>query len=116
MQSDFEALGPDAANYLKGLARHRRGGLQDQVRKILALVDDFGREAVHEAMARASSFGNYGYAAIKRILEKQSAHPGALPDDPRDRFDEESPRGLFIEVEKRDPEYYSQAQEEVAGS
>ncbi len=116
LQSDFEALGPDAANYLKGLARHRRGGLQDQVRKILALVDDFGREAVHEAMARASSFGNYGYAAIKRILEKQSAHPGALPDDPRDRFDEESPRGLFIEVEKRDPEYYSQAQEEVAGS
>jgi len=39
LQARFEALGPAAAAYLRGLARERRGSLREQAEKILALVE-----------------------------------------------------------------------------
>lgn len=107
LQADFESLGPEAADYLKKMARHRRGGLREQARKILALCDDHDSEEVYEAMLRSASFGKYGYAVVKRILNKQAAHPEALPDDPRHQGKDESVSEVYIEVEKRDPSYYS---------
>jgi len=109
LQADFEDLGPEAGDYLRKLARQRRGGLKEQARKILSLCDEYGSDAVYEAMLRSASFDRYGYDAVKRIAHKRTAHPDSLPDDPRDRQVDERSSELYIEVERREPSYYSQA-------
>jgi len=114
LQADFDSIGPRAGDYLKGLARERRGGLRDHARGILALCEDYGKEAVHEAMLRAENYNNYSCAAIERILQKQRAHPQALPDDPRSRPEGEELTAVSVEVQRRDPDYYSEIGEEVA--
>jgi hypothetical protein len=49
--------------------------LGDQAKQILALCAEHGREAVNEALARADHFGQYSYAAVKSILQKQAPGP-----------------------------------------
>ena len=114
LQADFQSIGPRAEQYLKGLARDRRGGLREQARKILELCEDYSQELVHKAMVRAENYSRYSYSAIKLILQKQEAHPQALPDDPRETDEEEWVPNLSIKVETRHPSYYSEIAEEVA--
>ena len=114
LQARFEALGPEAAEFLRELARNRRGGLRKQVRGILALCDDFDQKTVYEAIERAASFGQLDYVTVKRILKKQASHPDALPDDPRRNDHDHQYLGVSIEVEVRDPAYYCGALGEVS--
>ncbi len=108
MQVEFESLGPEAASYLRGLARSRRGGLRDQVKAILALRENYPVEAIHQAMERAGAFEKFSYGTLKNILEKQACDPRSLPGDPREKKVSGEYQGLTIEVQVRSPEDYAQ--------
>jgi transposase len=108
LQKQFEAIGPVAADFLKGLARQRHGQLREQVKRLLALVAEHGPDTVHAAMQRAHHFGRYRYGAVKRIINKQKAHPQALPDDPKHRSGDASYQGPDIDVDVRSPAHYAQ--------
>jgi hypothetical protein len=101
LQSEFEALGPTAPGYLKGLARSRQGHLREQVRQILALAREHGSRTVHEAMVRAAEFERYSYPVIKRIVEKRMKNPDSLPDIPELLGTQGLYTGPAIEVEQR---------------
>lgn len=79
LQQRFEAIGPGAPEFLRALARTRRGHLRDQVEGILGLCEQHGTAAVQQAMTRAATFGAYGYKSIKGIVER---NPQALPAAP----------------------------------
>ena len=106
LQQRFEAIGPVAADYLRGLARARGGHLREQAESILSLCDEHGAGDVHEAMVRAASFGAYSYKTIKGILTREGR---ALPEAPS----EERPAPLVdgsypeVAVEERSPAYYA---------
>lgn len=108
LQERFEALGPEAPAFLKGLARARQGRLSEQARQILALAEAYGTEAVHQAMERAAAYGRYSYGAVKRIVEAWDRHPDALPEDPRrEPVAVGAYTGPTIEVETRSPADYA---------
>ncbi len=113
LQTDFEGIGDVAPAYLKGLARARQGHLRDQAKQILALCAEHGREAVNEALARADHFGQYSYAAVKSILQKQAQAPGTLPADPRGLI-EPPYKGPSVTVQRRSLDDYAKLSE-VAG-
>jgi hypothetical protein len=105
LQQRFEAIGPEAAAFLRGLARGRGGQLRDQVEKILDLCDQHGTEAVHGAMARAAAFGAYRYKSVKGILERAGA---ALPDPPpMEPVALVDGRYPAVAVEQRSADYYA---------
>lgn len=66
----FTALGPAAATYLKGLVTSEIA-LYRHLRRILGLVDRFGREEVLSAIAHAQGFGAFGADYVERILVEQ---------------------------------------------
>ena len=79
LQQRFEAIGPCAADFLRGLARTRRGHLREQVEGILDLCEQHGTDVVHQAMTRAAAFGAFGYKSVKGIVRRDGR---ALPEAP----------------------------------
>lgn len=107
LQHRFEAIGPAAPAYLRGLAQSQSGSLREQAESILGLCEAYGDSAVNAAMERAATFGNFSYKAIKRILLRQERAPASLPQHPAE--------GLplvtsipHVQVEQRSLEYYAQ--------
>ena len=99
-QMKFESLGPVAPRYLRGLARSRQGNLRKEAGQILKLSEEYGKETVHAAMSRASSFDCYSFSAVQRIIQTQLVNPDALYDEPL-KLHEGDYCGPTIEVEKR---------------
>ena len=106
LQQRFEALGPGAAEFLRGLARTRKGHLREQVEGILDLCDQHGVTTVHEAMTRAASFGAYSYRTVKGIVLRDAR---ALPEAPAAQPSPPLVSGACPEVavEQRSLDYYT---------
>ncbi len=107
LQEEFEALGPMAPEYLRGLARERGSSLRSQAKDILALREDYPISDIHDAMVRATNFGKYSYGTIKGILQRRSRDPRSLPEDPREQNREVDYHGPVVDVQIRSPEEYS---------
>lgn len=108
LQLRFEAIGPVAPEYLRGLARSHAGGIREQAETILGLCEVYGEAAVNAAMERAAGFGNYSARAVRRIVERQLRAPESLPQEPLNQL-VLTGRTPFVAVEQRSPEYYAQA-------
>jgi len=79
LRSRFSELGPIALQFLDGLlAKQIQGKLQAQ--QLLALLAQYQRDDVHQALERAVRFGAFSLAAIRRILAA-CAKPKALLDE-----------------------------------
>ncbi len=79
LRQRFGELGPIAVKFLDGLlAKPIQGKLQAQ--QLLALVAQYQRDDVHQALERAVRFGAFSLAAIRRILAA-CAKPKALLDE-----------------------------------
>ena len=79
LRQRFGELGPIAVQFLDGLlAKQIQGKLQAQ--QLLALVAQYQRDDVHQALERAVRFGAFSLAAIRRILAA-CAKPKALLDE-----------------------------------
>jgi transposase len=75
----FLGLSPDAPNYHAGLLE-RRGNALAHVRKIVALAEIHGEDAVRRAMADALAFQAYSSEYIANLVEARSrALPEASP-------------------------------------
>jgi len=107
LQARFEALGPVAPDYLRGLARQRGSGhLKEQVEQILSLAETHGAGTVHAALDRAHHFGRYNYSTVKRIVERELSDT-PLPADPRAEAIQTPYQGLAITVEQRSVDDYA---------
>jgi transposase len=79
LRQRFGELGPMAVQFLDGLlAKQIQGKLQAQ--QLLALVAQYQRDDVHQALERAVRFGAFSLAAIRRILAA-CARPKPLLDE-----------------------------------
>ncbi len=79
LRQRFAELGPMALTFLDGLlAKQIQGKLQAQ--QLLALVAQYHRDDVRQALERAVRFGAFSLAAIRRILAA-CARPKALLDE-----------------------------------
>jgi transposase len=79
LRQRFAELGPNALKFLDGLlAKQIQGKLQAQ--QLLALLAQYQRDDVHQALERAVRFGAFSLAAIRRILAA-GAKPKALLDE-----------------------------------
>jgi transposase len=79
LRSRFNELGPIALQFLDGLlAKQIQGKLQAQ--QLLALLAQYQRDDVHQALERAVRFGAFSLAAVRRILAA-CAKPKALLDE-----------------------------------
>jgi transposase len=79
LRSRFSELGPVALQFLEGLlAKQIQGKLQAQ--QLLALLAQYQRDDVHQALERAVRFGAFSLAAVRRILAA-CAKPKALLDE-----------------------------------
>jgi transposase len=79
LRSRFGELGPIALQFLDGLlAKQIQGKLQAQ--QLLALLAQYQRDDVHQALERAVRFGAFSLAAVRRILAA-CAKPKALLDE-----------------------------------
>lgn len=107
LQQRFEAIGPVAPEYLRGLARSHSGSLREQAVAILDLCEAYGVPAVHAAMQRAAKFGNYSYRAVKRILLRQQRAPESLPQEPAEGLPLTIPAPA-VSVEQRSLDYYAE--------
>lgn len=108
LQERFEAIGPAAPQYLKGLAQSQTGSLREQAEAILGLCEAYGQANVHAALERATEFGNYSARAIKRILLRQERAPESLPQKPTEGL----PLTVAVpavQVAERSPDYYARA-------
>jgi transposase len=108
LQDRFEAIGPVAPDYLRGLAQSYSGSLREQAEAILGLCDVYGHGTVHEAMKRAAEFKNYSARAIKGILLRQERAPESLPQKPTEGL----PLTVSVptvQVAERSPDYYARA-------
>lgn len=74
----FAALGPVAETYLKGLV-HSEISLYLHLRRILGLVDRYGREEVLLAIAHAQTFRAFGADYVERILIEERRRRQAPP-------------------------------------
>lgn len=106
LQTKFESLAPEAAEYLQGLSRKRVGHLKEQMEKIVSLAANYDHDELSQAMSRSIKYGAFSYASLKRILEKQQRAPKSLPKIvPK-------PSGSLplathsVDVPRRDPAYY----------
>ena len=106
LQQRFEAIGPGAAEFLRALARTRRGHLRDQVEGILDLCEQHGSAVVQQAITRAAAFGAYSYKSVKGIVER---NPQALPAAPLGGGPAPLVSGDYPEVtvEQRALDYYA---------
>jgi transposase len=79
LRQRFGELGPIALTFLDGLlARQIQGKLQAQ--QLLALLAQYQRDDVHQALERAVRFGAFSLAAVRRILAA-CAKPKPLLDE-----------------------------------
>ncbi len=79
LRQRFGELGPIAVQFLDGLlAKQSQGKLQAQ--QLLALLAQYQRDDVQQALERAVRFGAFSLAAIRRILAA-CARPKALLDE-----------------------------------
>jgi transposase len=79
LRQRFGELGPIAVTFLDGLlAKQIQGKLQAQ--QLLALLAQYQRDDVHQALERAVRFGAFSLAAIRRILAA-CAKPKPLLDE-----------------------------------
>jgi transposase len=79
LRQRFSELGPMALQFLDGLlAKQIQGKLQAQ--QLLALLAQYQRDDVHQALERAVRFGAFSLAAVQRILAA-CAKPKALLDE-----------------------------------
>lgn len=106
LQAKFEALAPEAAEYLQGLGRSRHGHLREQMEKIIELAKQYDSTIVSNAMERSLSFGAFGYGILKRIIDRQSKAPGSLPEPPNNAKKAKLNTPYQIDVERRDMSYY----------
>lgn len=104
LQMQFEALCPEAAEYLRGLARSTSQPMREQAKAILALREDYTDAAFSVAMQRALSYGQFGYRSLKRILELQEKAPNSLPQVDGTAVPSARPSTGALQ---RDPSYYS---------
>lgn len=107
LQQRFEAIGPVAHDFLKGLAQSKSGNLREQAESILGLCEAYDNQTVHAAMERAAHFGNYSYKAVKRILLRRERTPESLPQQPTEGAPLTSVPA--VSVEQRPLDYYAQA-------
>ena len=108
LQAKFEALAPSAHAYLQGLSRSRSGHLREQMERIIDLAITYSEDELHAAMERGITFRAFGYAQLKRTLEKQRKNPLSLPSVPQETENALS-RYTSIQnagVETRDLSYY----------
>lgn len=104
LQMQFEGLCPEAAEYLKGLARSSTRSIREQATAILALREDYTTAEFSAAMQRALTFGQFGYKSLKRILSLQAKAPDSLPEvDGTSMPPGEPGTGAM----QRDPSYYA---------
>ena len=79
LRQRFGELGPMASQFLDGLlAKQIQGKLQAQ--QLLALLAQYQRDDVHQALERAVRFGAFSLAAVRRILAA-CAKPKPLLDE-----------------------------------
>jgi transposase len=79
LRQRFGELGPIAVQFLDGLlAKQIQGKLQAQ--QLLALVAQYQKDDVHQALERAVRFGAFSLAAVRRILAA-GAKPKAFLDE-----------------------------------
>ncbi len=79
LRQRFGELGPIAVQFLDGLlAKQIQGKLQAQ--QLLALLAQYQRDDVHQALERAVRFGAFSLAAVRRILAV-CARPKPLLDE-----------------------------------
>lgn len=108
LQVKFEALAPSAHSYLQGLSQSRSGHLREQMEKIISLAGTYSENELNAAMKRGIAFKAFGYAQLKRTLEKQRRNPLSLPSVPKEDMNALS-RYTSIQtagVEQRDLGYY----------
>ncbi len=79
----FLALCPEAEDYLKGLARAEIA-LYRHLRRLLALSDRYGRDAVRAALVHARGFGAYGADYVERIVQQERRRSSAETSGPLD--------------------------------
>jgi len=104
--AQFEALAPEAAEYLQGLSRSRHGHLREQMEKIIELAKQYDSSVVSKAMERSISFGAFGYGILKRIIDRQVKAPCSLPEPPNNTENVKFNTPYQIAVERRDMSYY----------
>jgi transposase len=79
LRQRFSELGPMAVPFLDGLLAKQTQGKQ-QAQQLLALVAQYQKGDVHQALERAVRFGAFSLAAVRRILAA-SAKPKAFLDE-----------------------------------
>lgn len=102
LQAKFEALAPEAKEYLEGLNRSRAGNLRDQMEKIVGLQDLYPAPAITRAMQRALEYQAFGYGTLKRIL--RGLDTGTLSEAPVSGTP--LAKDLNVHVQQRDLSYY----------
>lgn len=106
LQAKFEALAPEAADYLQGLSTSRHGHLREQMEKIINLAKQHDSAIVSSAMKRSLAFGAFGYGILKRIMDRQIKAPHRLPEPPNSTGETNPSAPYSVHVEKRDTSYY----------
>lgn len=104
LQVKFEALAPEAKEYLEGLNWSRVGSLREQMEKIIGLQDYYPAPVMAQAMQRALQYQAFGYGTLKRILKGLSA--GSLPETPAPGSP--LPESLNVKIQQRDLSYYEE--------
>jgi hypothetical protein len=107
LQAKFEALAPQAHDYLQGLSRSRVGALREQMEKIVDLKVAHTPEALSWAMQRSLDYGAFGYGTLKRILQRYETAPQSLPQLTATPVALDL--SLNVQVEQRDLAYYKAA-------
>jgi transposase len=79
LRQRYQELGPSAEQFLDGLLARQVQGKQ-QAQQLLALLGQYQRDDVLQALERAVRFGAYSLAAVRRILAAQA--------QPKPRLDE----------------------------
>jgi transposase len=74
----FLARFPDAHAFLDGLTQRMSTLTPIHLRALDRLVDLYGDQAVHAALARAAAYRNFNARAVERILQR--AHPTVVPE------------------------------------
>lgn len=109
LQAKFEALTPEAKDYLVGLSQARVGGLREQMEKIIALQELYPTAAMGQAMQRALQYRAFGYGTLKRVLKNQGT--GSLPETPAPG--RPLPESLNVHIQRRDLSYYGKVAEQL---
>lgn len=106
LQAKFEALAPEAADYLQGLSKSRHGHLREQMEKIIILAKQHDNTVISNAMERSLAFGAFGYGTLKRVIYRQIKAPRSLPEPPNNTEKSKLKTSYQVDVERRDMNYY----------